>query len=201
MKRLLTTLAIVAVLASLPLMTAQAATQCAARHTVLRGENLFRIGLRYGIQWPAIASANGIADPRTLRAGQVLCIPFVLSTVTPTVTATAPGATLTPVPTTTITPTPVPTLRVPRISIVGVVRDQTVTISAADFPASQSFDVLMGPIGTRGVGGTKVATQSSGTGVFTATYSVPESLRGARQISIRLQSASGYFSFNWFHNQ
>ncbi len=28
----------------------------------------------------------------------------------------------------------------------------------------------------------------------------PASLRGSAQISIRLQSKSGYFSYNWFYN-
>ena len=86
------------------------------------------------------------------------------------------------------------------IRIAGVVRDQTVTLQAWDFPPGQTFDVLMGAMGTRGVNGTKAATQDSGSGSFTATYSIPAVLRGSSQISIRLQSAFGYYSFNWFYN-
>ena len=44
-------------------------------HVVQRGENLFRIALRYGTTVQAIASANGIANPALIRAGQTLKIP------------------------------------------------------------------------------------------------------------------------------
>jgi nucleoid-associated protein YgaU len=44
-------------------------------HIVQRGENLFRIGLRYGMSWEIIARANGISDPSQVYAGQKLVIP------------------------------------------------------------------------------------------------------------------------------
>jgi LysM repeat protein len=44
-------------------------------HTVAVGENLFRIGLTYGVDWDDIAIANGIISPWTIRPGQVLTIP------------------------------------------------------------------------------------------------------------------------------
>jgi LysM repeat protein len=43
-------------------------------HTVQRGDNLFRIALRYGTTVQAIASANGIANPALIYVGQVLTI-------------------------------------------------------------------------------------------------------------------------------
>jgi LysM repeat protein len=42
---------------------------------VQRGENLFRIALRYGTTVQAIASANGIANPASIYVGQRLTIP------------------------------------------------------------------------------------------------------------------------------
>jgi LysM repeat protein len=42
---------------------------------VQRGENLFRIALRYGTTVQAIASANGIANPALIYVGQRLVIP------------------------------------------------------------------------------------------------------------------------------
>jgi LysM repeat protein len=42
---------------------------------VQRGENLFRIALRYGTTVQAIASANGIANPSLIYVGQTLTIP------------------------------------------------------------------------------------------------------------------------------
>ncbi len=53
---------------------------CAGRspgviHHVRSGENLYRIGLRYGVEPKRIAKANGIRDVRELRVGQRLFIP------------------------------------------------------------------------------------------------------------------------------
>ena len=44
-------------------------------HTVQAGENLYRIGLKYGISWEAIARENNITDSSALFEGQVLKIP------------------------------------------------------------------------------------------------------------------------------
>lgn len=46
-----------------------------ATHTVAAGENLYRIGLRYGISWVAIANENNLANPNILTVGQVLQLP------------------------------------------------------------------------------------------------------------------------------
>ena len=70
-------LALLAALAAVPL------TGCAGRkpggpgviHHVSAGENLYRIGLRYGVKAQEIASANGIRDVTALRVGQRLYIP------------------------------------------------------------------------------------------------------------------------------
>ncbi len=50
---------------------------------------------------------------------------------------------------------------IPTFSIVSVVPDKSVTIQTYNFPANDSFDVLMGPIGTKGINGIKVATTAS----------------------------------------
>lgn len=44
-------------------------------HVVQRGETLASIARLYGTTWPAIASANGIANPSIIYAGQQLIIP------------------------------------------------------------------------------------------------------------------------------
>lgn len=93
---------------------------------------------------------------------------------------------------------------IPTFSIVSVKPDKTVTIKTHNFPASDTFKVLMNYMGTRGVNGIKVDTISSGAGgTFTATFSIPAALKGEYQIAIRLQSVtgSGYYSYNWFYNK
>lgn len=103
------------------------------------------------------------------------------------------------------TPTPGPTstpARTPTFTIVSVVRDQTVTIRTNNFPANDTFNVLMNEMGTRGVGGTQVGTYNSGNGdPQTVTFNIPDSVKGDQQIAIRLESpTSGFFSYNWFYN-
>ncbi|NWF71267.1 MAG: LysM peptidoglycan-binding domain-containing protein [Chloroflexi bacterium] len=46
-----------------------------AAHIVRSGENLFRIGLRYGVDYRIIAAYNGIANPARIFVGQCIIIP------------------------------------------------------------------------------------------------------------------------------
>ena len=96
-----------------------------------------------------------------------------------------------------------PSGKIPTFTILAVVKDASVKIKTSNFPAHDSFDVLMNYMGTRGVKGVKVATVDSGAGgSFEATFQIPASLKGERQIAIRLQSntGSGYYAYNWFYN-
>ena len=93
------------------------------------------------------------------------------------------------------------TLVIPTFKITAVESDNTVTISAVNFPTNDEYKVRMGAYGTLGIGGIVVGTQDSGTGSFNATYSIPNSLKGSTRIAIRLDSATtGYYSYNWFWN-
>ena len=58
-----------------PAAEAGTAEETPGTHTVATGENLYRIGLLYGINWLDLAEANGIVDPANLTVGQVLTIP------------------------------------------------------------------------------------------------------------------------------
>ena len=119
-------------------------------------------------------------------------------TAVPIPTVTPGGPTATPVPTS------VPNTGhtgIPTFSISSVLRDQTVTILTNNFPANQNFTVTMGAYGTAGIGGIVVATTNSGAGgAFQATYTVPDALKGSQRIAIRLESAAGFFAYNWFWN-
>jgi len=44
-------------------------------YTVRPGDNLFRIALRYNLNYLYLASYNGIANPHRIRVGQVIRIP------------------------------------------------------------------------------------------------------------------------------
>lgn len=154
---------------------------CQTNHIVQRGESLSGIGLRYGVSWTSIAQTNSLSNPNRIYVGQKLCIPSGSSQPPPT--------------------TPPPASTIPTIKIVSVVSNQSVTITTANFPANRQFDVLMGAYGTKGVNGTWVTSINSGAGgTFSATFSIPAAWHNADRIAIRLQSPSGYYSFNWFHN-
>ncbi len=90
----------------------------------------------------------------------------------------------------------------PTFKILSVVRDTSVTIQTNNLPPNDSFNVTMGWMGTRGIGGYQVDTVSSGSGgTKQYTFSIPSALHGSYKISIRMQSpSSGYFAYNWFYN-
>lgn len=101
-------------------------------HVVQAGENLYRIGLQYGLSWVAIAEYNGLANADALSAGQELRIPPT-PTPTPETDSAAPeedGITLGDVPTAeaVVEGTP-PADPAPIISSAA---EDTVTVAAGD---------------------------------------------------------------------
>ncbi len=90
---------------------------------------------------------------------------------------------------------------VPTFQITTIVPKTSVTIVTANFPKNVEFTVRMGAYGTMGVGGVVVATLNSGAGgAFSATFDIPDALKEAKQIAMRLDSKEGYYSYNWFYN-
>ena len=92
---------------------------------------------------------------------------------------------------------------IPVFKVISVSRDTSATIETHNFPTNQTFNVTMGPMGTRGINGIVVGTLESGSGgTLQATYSIPAELQGQAQISIRTQTAHAqpYFAYNWFWN-
>lgn len=122
------------------------------------------------------------------------------NTTADTTSTSQPTPSTTPAPT--ATPTPSGYSGFPTFSVSAVVKDNTVTISGTNFPPNDTFTVLMGPYGTKGIGGTEVGSTSTGSGgSLSATYNIPSSLAGSTKIAIRLQSpTTGYFAYNWFFN-
>jgi len=92
---------------------------------------------------------------------------------------------------------------IPVFFVDSVARDVSVTVTTYNFPAGDSFVVLMNVMGTHGMYGIPVATVNSGSGgTLTFTFNIPPALFGLQQIAIRMQSntGSGYFAYNWFYN-
>ena len=162
----------------IPATTTTPPSTCTVQHIVKYGETLHLIALSYGLSWTTVAQANNLTNPNFIYAGQRLCIPS------------------------TSLPPSVPTGNaIPTFIIASVVANQSVTIRTSNFPANEQFAVQMGLMGTQGINGTFVTNTTTGSGgSFTVTYAIPANLRGLSRIAIRLQSPSGYYSYNWFYN-
>jgi LysM repeat protein len=78
-------------------------------YVVKKGENLFRIALRYGVSTWTLQYYNCIPNPNRILAGQVIRVPYV-ATLTPTPSDTPPP---TEIPTSTFTATNPPPTAVP----------------------------------------------------------------------------------------
>ena len=102
-------------------------------HVVQPGENLFRIGLAYGISWQAIMDANGLYSTN-IYVGETLIIPVAGSG--PAATPTPPPADSTPEP---ATPAPAPGPEVSQSSYL-VQRGDTLWLIA------QRFGVTVGQL-------------------------------------------------------
>lgn len=193
-RKIYTYLSIIVLLVAGLGVTAQPAkaAECAKYHIVKPGEYLVKIAGYYGVSWQYIADINNLKNPSKIYAGNKLCVLLV---------GDEPnngnnngddngdnGDDYDGYPT---------------FSIVSVIEDEDVTIKTYDLPPHDSFDVLMGEMGTKGKGGIKVDTintNSGGSKQF--TFDIPKALWGEYQIAIRLQSntGSGYFAYNWFYN-
>ena len=86
--------------------------ECGVYHTVIAGQNLFRISLRYGVSMIAIATTNRITDLNLIYSGTTLYIPCTsgygvsIGTPTPIFGTLYPLMTLTPVTLAPMTLTP-----------------------------------------------------------------------------------------------
>jgi hypothetical protein len=89
------------------------------------------------------------------------------------------------------------------LSIVSVVKGESVTIAVVDMPANKEFRVLMNLIGTQGVDGTVAGTaKTDKDGSFTKTFAIPSGLRREARIAIRIEATdkTGWYAYNWFTN-
>lgn len=124
--------------------------------------------------------------------------------VVPAVPTEVPAAVETPAP---VEPTAVPVVTAapysgfPTMDIVSVVKDKRVNVALKNIPAGETLTIRMGEFGTAGINGLVVTKISSGKGGdFTATYMIPAALAGRGKIAIRVETASGYYAYNWFFN-
>jgi hypothetical protein len=90
----------------------------------------------------------------------------------------------------------------PFITIVSVKAGESVTVHATGLPAGKIFTARMDKATTTADNGPVVGQTTSGSdGTFDATYAIPASLKTELAIAIRIDSAGGFYAYNWFLNQ
>jgi hypothetical protein len=160
------------------------AASCTQWYTVQRGDTLYKIGVWYGVSWTYLAKINNIQNPNKIYAGQVICVSTSGGSSDPDNGKPAPKT-------------------IPTFTIYSVVRNQEVTIYTHNFPPNLKFNVYMGPMHTKAIGGYYVASFNSGKGgaFYAGPFAIPSALKGHGQIAIRAEnSGSGYYAYNWFYN-
>lgn len=133
-----------------------------------------------------LASVSEIA--MIVRSGDELQIPSSFVNVTP-----APVAPSNPNPYSYYT-------GYPSFTIKEVIPGQSVTISAVNFPANLNFNITMGAYHPYGAGQFVESFNSGNGGSFEKVISIPQNLAFVSPISIRLDSAEGFYAYNWFSN-
>ncbi|GJM40542.1 MAG: hypothetical protein DHS20C20_08240 [Ardenticatenaceae bacterium] len=92
---------------------------------------------------------------------------------------------------------------IPTFTVCKVTRDGEIEVLTKNFPTNQNFSVTMGPMYSRGIGGTVVgALESKDDSSARYTFTVPDNLKGFYRISMRAQTAHAhpFYAFNWFYN-
>lgn len=160
----LTLLLAFAAVSLLPPTPAQAAT-CAATYTVVAGDSLSAIALKYETTVLDIANANGLKEPYTLQIGQKLCIPGTPSS-TPTSGTTTSGK---------------------KLTFLATFSGNWVTIELKNFPAKSNYYMVANTYGKSaryhlGVLNTqKLATVKK-------MFQIPKALRSSKKLTLCLKN-------------
>jgi murein DD-endopeptidase MepM/ murein hydrolase activator NlpD len=146
------------------------AADCAVSHTVVSGDTLSSIALKYNTTVAAIAAENNLKEPYTLQIGQTLCIPGAStsssssSSTTTTSTSTKPSFTVTFLPS-----------------------GRHITVKTANYPKKNTFVVNTSGQGTAKYHLGLLKTTKSNTSVQ-KTYQLPKPLRGAGEVTVCLKN-------------
>lgn len=139
---------------------------CDTEYVVQWGDNLYRIGLRFGVSWPDIAANNGIAYPYWVYAGQTICISGPAGSA---FESSGTGVS---------------------IFIDNHVINKSVTIETSRLPRREIFDVTIGSCPSTGIGGINVGKikTDGNPGVYREKFTIPSAFHGVSCLAIRITS-------------
>ncbi len=208
--RLLAGLVVVAFLMSgmLTISTVNAQVTCSPFHVVQPGENLFRVGLRYGVQWTVLQQLNGIVDPNRIIVGQIICLPGSSPVITTPVVTIPPAPSPTP---TYGTGGPIVFFPPPNVfpSIDFNMRaagpGNTITITGINFPGNEMVDIFITPTGSPYPTTPSGSAATAFNGTLNTAFTIPAqvdgvALRGPFLSVMARGRVSGYFGYNFFRN-
>lgn len=193
-----------------PMQAAKAQSACVSTYVVQPGDNLFRIGLKFGVAWPTLQAVNNLANANVIYVGQSLCIPAPGVVLTPTPTPIGPTPTPTKVPPTAVPPTGI-VLPAPgvfpsiKLSTYYAAPGQTITITGVNFPTNEPADILVAPLYAMLPYVPVASTTTTNTGTVNTQFIIPTVVNGqpltGYAISVMVKGkVTGYFGYNFFYN-
>lgn len=137
---------------------------CDTEYVVQWGDNLYRIGLRFGVSWPEIAANNGIGYPYWVYAGQTICISGPASS-----SYGSSGVS---------------------VFVTKNIIDKNVSIETSSLPKHEIFDVLIGTCSDTALNGKIVGRiKTDGVaGVYDGKYQIPGAFVGVSCLAVRITS-------------
>ncbi len=157
------------IITAFPRSTPVLAADCAVSHTVVSGDTLSSIAVKYNTTVAALAAENGLKEPYTLQVGQSICIPggtssSSSSTSTSTSTSSKPSFTVTFEPS-----------------------GRHITVKTANYPKKNTFVVNASGQGTAKYHLGLLKTTKTNTSVQ-KTYQLPKPMRGAGEVTVCLKN-------------
>jgi LysM repeat protein len=193
-----------------PTRAANAQVTCVTTYVVQPGDNLFRIGLKFGVSWPTLQAVNNLANANMIYYGQSLCIPASGVVTVPTATPIGPTAVPTLVPPTAVPPTGIvlpPPGVFPSINLSTyyTAPGQTITITGVNFPTNEAADILVAPLYAMLPYVPVASTTTTNTGAVNTQFVIPTTVNGqplkGYAISVMVKGkTTGYFGYNFFYN-
>ena len=172
----------------------EASHSCTQTHTVQYGQNLFRIGLMYGVQWPVLQQWNHLPNPNVIRVGQVLCVSGPAHTAPPTNPPIMTNTGTTVYPGNPFGPTTDPRVFFPEVQL-----DQQFQLRGYNFPANTQVTISLTTLGNQNYQPYYTATTNP-QGEFFVLVGIPAVLANASTIAVDVRTANGYYARNWFYN-
>jgi len=189
-------LVIALLVAFAPTHQAAAQTGCTRTHVVQSGQNLFRVGLLYNVQWTVLAQWNGITNPNYVYAGQTLCVsgPVVPSTGGPIIPPPVSG------PVTVYPGNPFGPTTEPRIYFPSVTLGQKFELRGYNYPRNTQVTIALTSLGGLYYVPYFTATTDA-SGQFYVLVNLPAEFVTAGGVAVEARTASGYYGRNWFYNR